>query len=105
MLVVVTTLTSCWESDMVANALRIRNATDRPIDVVVERVSGDQFVLVDGLRPRREQIVNPGDDPDADEGVCTSGPVIAFQDGEEIERFEPPVCFEDGLTLVVDGEP
>lgn len=97
--------TSCWETAP-DDYLRVRNETDRPIDVVVERVSGEQFGLENNLRPGQESIMNPRDDPDVDdEGSCTTGPVIAFQDGEEIQRFELPICFGDSLTLVVDGEP
>lgn len=100
-----TILTSCWETAP-DDYLRVRNETDRPIDVVVERVSGEKSGLVNDLQPGRERIVNPQADPDANVGyLCTSGPVIAFQDGEEIQRFEAPICYEGGLTLVVDGEP
>ena len=105
LLVSVPTLTSCWETAP-DDYLRVRNETDRPIDVVVVRVSGERVGPGNGLRPGRGRIVNPRDDPDVDdEASCTTGPVIAFQDGEEIQRFEPPICFGDGLTLVVDGEP
>ena len=40
LLVSVPTLTSCWETAP-DDYLRVRNETDRPIDVVVVRVSGE----------------------------------------------------------------
>jgi len=98
-------LAGCWETENPRH-LFIRNATDRPISVEIEQVSGKRILLLESLRPGGVRMALPPNDPDV-EGVyrCTTGPVIAFQDGEEIERFEAPQCYEDGLTLTVDGEP
>lgn len=98
-------LSACLETD-VNNELRIRNMTTAPIDVEYEMHSGERVRIISDLGLQDESLALPPNDPDVEGGgyKCTEGPLIVLQDGEEIERFDPPVCYGDGLTLTVDGE-
>lgn len=90
----------------VDNSLHIRNSSGRAIDVEYELASGERVRVETEILPGRETLLLPPNDPDVDERErCTSGPLIVLQDGREIQRFEAPVCYGDGLTLDVDGEP
>ena len=97
-------LPGCWETDAY-DRLYVRNDSDVVVGVQYEWSSGERLPLLVSLEPGEEQRLAPPVDPEVD-GVndCTTGPLIVLRDGEEIQRFEP-VCYGDGLTLVVDGQP
>jgi len=84
--------------------LYIRNETGAPISVYVESPSGSLVLITDSVRVRDTKYVTV---PSSVEGPpkCTTGPLIALQRGREIERFEPPVCWNEPRFLTVDGIP
>ncbi len=97
-------LSGCWETDAY-DQLYVRNESAFVVGVEYEWSSGERIPLLVSLEPDEEQRIAPPVDPDGD-GVndCTTGPLIVLHDGEEIQRFDPPVCYGEGLTLTVDGE-
>lgn len=105
LLAVVGVAVASCETD-VDNSLHIHNTTDEPITVTYELSSGEQVGGVGEVPPGRTRTISVPSDPDVEgEPRCTTGPLIIGQDGSEIERFEAPVCYGDGLTLDVDGKP
>ena len=88
------------------NELRIQNATDQWIDVLAEQVTHEESVVVERLAPGTTRSTSPRGVPREGEGDrCTSGDLVAYADGVEIERFDPPICFDHGRTVTVDGRP
>ena len=96
-------VTSCWETDVDDN-LHIRNETSEPVAVEYVLTSGERVDLDAHISLQSESLVFPPADPDVDgEPRCTTGPIIVRQGATEIQRFDPPVCYGEGLTLTVDG--
>ena len=99
------TLNGCWETDSY-DQLYVRNDSDVVVRVQYEWSSGERIPLLTSLEPGEERRIAPPVDPEADAvNDCTSGPLIVSRSGGEIQRFEPPVCYGEGLTLSVDDEP
>lgn len=97
-------LSGCWETD-VDDSLYIRNDSEAAVAVEYEWSSGERIPLLVSLEPDEERVLSPPADPDVEGSYkCTTGPLIVLQNGEEIMRFDPPVCYGEGLTLSVDGE-
>ncbi len=97
-------VTSCWETD-VDDSLYIRNDSDLIVRVDYEWSSGERLPLLGALEPGEVSPLDPPVDPDVEvTSRCTTGPLIVSHEGEEVQRFNAPVCFEHGRTLTVDGE-
>lgn len=88
-------LTGCPETDRDRN-LYISNDTEAVVRMATVNEAGE----VKGsllIPPGGSYIMSP-----PAENECTTVPIVALQDGTEIERFDPPICYGSGRTLTVD---
>jgi hypothetical protein len=80
---------------------RVRNGTDKEIDVVLETAVGDRRPAASDLRPGQGGVVGIG----IGGGGCnTAQALVALgPDGTEIDRISGPFC--EHFTWTVDGQP
>lgn len=81
------------------DGLYITNVTEAPIRAFLVQPDGSTALLTTTSQDATDKVYRLYTlDPNGDD--CTDFPISVRQGGVEIERFDPPVCWDDGYEIL-----